>query len=76
MTICIAALYKNGEGCILASDRMVTVHFPMGYEYENEEVKKIIENILVLYMHSYQGMSFSLTRLLIRQNRKLLLQKQ
>lgn len=43
MTICIAALYKNGEGCILASDRMVTVHFPMGYEYENEEVEKIIE---------------------------------
>ncbi len=43
MTICIAALCENGAGCILASDKMVTVHFPMGYEFENEEVKKIVE---------------------------------
>lgn len=43
MTICIAALYENGKGCILASDKMVTVQFPMGYEYENKEVQKIVE---------------------------------
>lgn len=43
MTICIAALCENGKGCILASDKMVTVRFPMGYEYEHEEVEKIVE---------------------------------
>ena len=43
MTICIAALYENGKGCILASDQMTTAHFPIGYEFENEEVKKIIK---------------------------------
>ncbi len=42
MTICIAALYENGKGCIFASDQMTTAHFPIGYEFENEEVKKII----------------------------------
>src|SRR4030042_6012620 len=42
MTICIAALYENGKGCVLASDQMTTAHFPIGYEFENEEVKKII----------------------------------
>lgn len=43
MTICIAALYENGKGCVLASDQMTTAHFPIGYEFENEEVKKIIK---------------------------------
>jgi len=43
LTICIAALYDNGKGCVLASDQMTTVHFPIGYEFENEEVKKIIK---------------------------------
>jgi hypothetical protein len=43
MTICIAALFENGKGCILASDQMTTAHFPIGYEFENEEVKKIIK---------------------------------
>jgi hypothetical protein len=43
MTICIAALYENGKGCVLASDQMTTVHFPIGYEFENDEVKKIIK---------------------------------
>ena len=42
MTICIAALYGNGKGCILCSDQMVTAHIPMGYEYESEDVDKII----------------------------------
>lgn len=51
MTICIAALYGNGVGCILASDQMTTAHFPIGYEFENEEVEKIVkinENVYVL----------------------------
>jgi hypothetical protein len=43
MTICIAALYENGKGCVFASDQMTTAHFPIGYEFENEEVKKIIK---------------------------------
>jgi len=43
MTICIAALYENGKGCVLASDQMTTAHFPLGYEFENEEIKKIIK---------------------------------
>lgn len=42
MTICIAALCDDGKGCILTSDQMTTAHFPIGYEFENEEVKKII----------------------------------
>lgn len=43
MTVCIAALYENGKGCVLASDQMTTAHFPIGYEFENEEVRKIIK---------------------------------
>ena len=42
MTICIAALYENGKGCVLASDQMVTAHFPIGYEFESDEVDKIV----------------------------------
>lgn len=41
MTVCIAALYDNGKGCVLASDQMTTAHFPIGYEFENDEVEKI-----------------------------------
>lgn len=43
MTICIAALYGNGKGCVLASDQMTTARFPIGYEFENEEIKKIVK---------------------------------
>lgn len=42
MTICIAALYENGKGCVLVSDQMTTAHFPIGYEFENDEVEKIV----------------------------------
>lgn len=51
MTVCIAGLYGNGSGCILASDLMTTAHFPISYEFENEEVEKIVkinENVYVL----------------------------
>ena len=42
MTVCIAALYGDGKGVILVSDRMVTAHFPIGYEFEHQEDTKII----------------------------------
>ena len=43
MTVCIAALYGNGSGAVLASDRMVTAHIPIEYEFEYEERAKIVE---------------------------------
>lgn len=43
MTICIAALYDNDKGFVLASDLMTTAHFPIGYEFEREDVEKIIK---------------------------------
>jgi 20S proteasome alpha/beta subunit len=43
MTVCIAALCDSGECCVLASDQMTTAHFPIGYEFESEEVGKIVE---------------------------------
>ncbi|MCY3626737.1 MAG: hypothetical protein OXG88_03745 [Gammaproteobacteria bacterium] len=41
MTICIAAIYGAGDGVVLISDRMVTAHFPIGYEFEHAENTKI-----------------------------------
>jgi len=43
VTICIAALYSKGEGYVLASDQMTTAHFPIGYEFETDEVEKIVK---------------------------------
>lgn len=42
MTVCIAALYDDGRGVVLASDRMVTAHIPIGYEFEHEASTKIV----------------------------------
>lgn len=42
MTVCIAALYDHGRGVVLASDRMVTAHIPIGYEFEHEPSTKIV----------------------------------
>ena len=42
MTVCIAAIYGDGKGSVLVSDRMVTAHFPIGYEFEHQEDTKII----------------------------------
>lgn len=42
MTICIAALYDNCSGCVMASDQMTTAHFPIAYEFESDEVEKIV----------------------------------
>ena len=41
MTVCIAALYNDGKGAVLASDKMITAHIPIGYEFEHEENFKI-----------------------------------
>ena len=42
MTVCIAALYENGKGAVLASDRMITANIPpMAYEFESSEASKI-----------------------------------
>lgn len=43
MTICIAALYDKGKGCVMLSDQMITAHFNLGYEFENEEFPKIVK---------------------------------
>ena len=42
MTVCIAALYDNGRGVVLASDQMVTANIPIGYEFEHQEIPKIV----------------------------------
>ncbi len=43
MTICIAALYNDGKGCALTSDLMTTAHIPIGYEFESDDIAKIIK---------------------------------
>ena len=43
MTVCIAALYESCGGCYLISDQMTTAHFPIGYEFESEDIGKIIK---------------------------------
>ena len=42
MTVCIAALYDDGKGAVLASDQMVTARIPIGYEFEHQEITKIV----------------------------------
>ncbi|WP_428098407.1 hypothetical protein [Candidatus Rariloculus sp.] len=42
MTVCIAALYGDGQGAVLMSDQMITAHIPIGYEYEHAATTKII----------------------------------
>lgn len=42
MTICIAALFNNRQGAVLASDQMVTARIPIGYEFEHQEITKIV----------------------------------
>jgi len=43
VTVCIAVLHSKGEGFVLASDQMTTAHFPIGYEFETDEVEKIVK---------------------------------
>lgn len=42
MTVCIAALFGNRQGAMLASDQMVTARIPIGYEFEHQEITKIV----------------------------------
>lgn len=42
MTVCIAALFGNRKGAVLISDRMVTANIPIGYEFEHQEIAKIV----------------------------------
>lgn len=42
MTVCIAALCDNGKGVVLAADQMVTARIPIGYEFEHQEITKIV----------------------------------
>ena len=42
MTVCIAALFQNRSGAVLASDQMVTARIPIGYEFEHQEITKIV----------------------------------
>ena len=44
--MCIAALYEEGSGVVLASDKMVTARFPIGYEFEREAPKIVPMNTL------------------------------
>ena len=41
MTVCIAALFDNGKGAVLAADGMITSQYPIAYEFENDETNKI-----------------------------------
>ena len=43
MTICIAALFDNRSGAVLVSDQMVTARIPIGYEFEHQEITKIVQ---------------------------------
>ena len=43
MTICIAALYNNCGGVALISDQLTTAHFPIGYEFETDDIAKILD---------------------------------
>ena len=52
MTICVAALYENGHGAVLVSDRMVTAYFPIGYEFEHDETTKMIKMTEALDVYS------------------------
>ncbi len=42
MTVCIAAIYEGGKGVVLSSDQMVTAMFPIGYEFQHQDIHKII----------------------------------
>lgn len=41
MTVCVAALCDGGQGVVLAADHMITAHFPIGYEFEDDRFSKV-----------------------------------
>lgn len=43
MTMCLGALYESGKGCVLQSDQMITIGYPLAIEYEQSDPPKINE---------------------------------
>lgn len=43
MTVCIGALANRKKQIVLAADKMISLGFPMAYEYETDDVYKIYE---------------------------------
>ncbi|MDP2874134.1 MAG: hypothetical protein Q8N84_02480 [bacterium] len=50
MTICIAAICEKGQRVVLVADRMTTASIPMGFEFESEEVPKILKLTDEIYL--------------------------
>jgi hypothetical protein len=50
VTICIAALAENETKLVLAADHMVTASIPFQYEFERDDVPKIIELTPAAYL--------------------------
>ena len=65
MTICIGALANSGKYCCYAVDTMITAQFPIGYEFETKDVRKIFplnENVYVLTAGDALGASTIIKR--------------
>ena len=55
MTVCIGALFENGNGAVLACDHMITAHIPIAYEFEDTRTSKIdqlTDDVYVMYSGS------------------------
>ena len=51
VTVCIAAFAERGKKLVLTADQMVSLAFPLAYQYETEDVAKIFDltdNVVVL----------------------------
>ncbi len=67
MTICIAAISNSGKYCCYAVDTMITAQFPIGYEFETKDVRKIYplnENVYVLTAGDALGASTIIKKLI------------
>jgi 20S proteasome alpha/beta subunit len=49
MTVGIAALCDSGMGCVLAADQMIAAEQSLGYEFETEDVGKIVPLVDSIY---------------------------
>jgi ATP-dependent protease HslVU (ClpYQ) peptidase subunit len=50
MTVCIAAICESGKKIVVATDRMLTIAFPVNLEFESDEpkIKELSSNCLAL----------------------------
>jgi len=50
MTVCIAALCDGGQSCVVASDREITVGFPMniGFEHHERKIDEVTAKSVIL----------------------------